>query len=94
MPTSYETRLTQSEVREYLSALEKEYGFSSSDFLTNSEMRGKVSEDDGFRWQAYIDHFLELQRIDEEIRGSYLSKLSRRASRKEARAETTECLAA
>jgi len=76
--TSRETYLTRTEVRGYLAALEKKYGFSSVSFLLPN-FRERVLEDDAFKWEAYIDHYEELRRADEETHKAYLSKVSRAA---------------
>jgi hypothetical protein len=63
-----------------LSAFEAQYGFTSADFLRHPELRESVPEDDSFMWQAYIDHYGELRRINEEIHRDYLARLSRNDS--------------
>lgn len=75
MPLS-ETYLSLVEVEARIRFFEQKYGVSTMEFLRNSVIRARVSEDDIFEWEAYLDHRRELRNIDEELRREYIKALS------------------
>jgi hypothetical protein len=92
--TSRETYLTRPEVKSYLAAFERKYGFPSRAFLLDPESRKQVTEDDAFKWEAYIDHYDELRKNDEDTHRVYLSRVSRAASASVESMHSTEVMLA
>lgn len=76
-----ENYVTLEEVENYIFRFEKRYGVSTSDYLKDQTVRSRIPEDDAFKWEAYIDHRRELQRISDETRREYLSGLRDSKSR-------------
>jgi|HubBroStandDraft_6_1064221.scaffolds.fasta_scaffold01157_8 hypothetical protein len=75
-----EIYLTLPEVEAHIRSLEEKYGVPTIEFLRNASVRERVSEDDNFEWEAYLDHRRELREIDEELRREYIKALSQPSS--------------
>lgn len=68
--------LSISDVEEALSAFEKKYKMSSSEFMNDLRVRESLPEDDVFEWMAFVDHRNELQEKYQDLHREYLHTLS------------------
>jgi hypothetical protein len=68
--------LTLPEVETFIRSLEEKYELSTVEFLRDPASKEKVSEDDIFEWEAYVDHRRELRLIEEDVRRKYIQCLS------------------
>lgn len=85
MPAIREVLLNLAELESMIRAFEEKYGLSSADFLRDAGRGVVISEDDSFKWEAFIDHRRELLRADEETHSGYLSDL-RKPAKKQSKA--------
>jgi hypothetical protein len=69
--------LTLLEVEELLHKFEEKYQISTTAFLTNSEFRSTLLDDEVFQWEAFHAHRDELERVAEEVRGDYLKHVKK-----------------
>src|SRR6266849_7592698 len=67
--------LTLLEVEELIHKFEEKYQVSTTEFLTNVELRAKMLDDEVFQWEAFNAHRDELERAAEEVRSDYLKHL-------------------
>ena len=70
-----ETILTLQEVRSRLRELQRKYGCSNREFLSNPEVRNRVSDEDSFEWEAYLTHADAMREYEEELRREYLNRV-------------------
>jgi len=64
--------LTLLEVEEIIHRFEEKYKVSTTEFLSNAELRSNIIDDDVFQWEAFNAHRDELERAAEEVRSDYL----------------------
>ena len=57
--------LTLLEVEELIHKFEEKYQVSTTEFLTNTELRTKILDDEVFQWEAFNAHRDELERAAE-----------------------------
>ncbi|MGH9740878.1 MAG: hypothetical protein ACRD51_00855 [Candidatus Acidiferrum sp.] len=69
--------LTLLEVEAVIHKFEEKYQMSTTEFLTNSEFRCTLLDDEVFQWEAFNAHRDELERAAEEVRSDYLKRLKR-----------------
>jgi hypothetical protein len=69
--------LTLLEVEELIHKFEERYQVSTTEFLTSTELRAKMLDDEVFQWEAFNAHRDELERAAEEVRSAYLGSVKK-----------------
>lgn len=71
-----EVCLSLNDVEDMIAGFEHKYNVSSAEFFRNEEVRRSLPEDDAFHWEALIDHRLALKESHQQVRSTYLARLS------------------
>jgi hypothetical protein len=69
--------LTLLEIEAIIHKFEEKYKVSTTEFLTNAELRSTLLDDEVFQWEAFHAHRDELERAAEEVRSDYLKHLKK-----------------
>jgi hypothetical protein len=69
--------LTLLEVEELIHKFEEKYQVSTTEFLTSTDLRAKMLDDEVFQWEAFNAHRDELVRAAEEVRSAYLGSVKK-----------------
>jgi hypothetical protein len=69
--------ITLLEVEGLIHKFEEKYQVSTTAFLTNTELRATMLDDEVFQWEAFNAHRDELERAAEEVRSGYLKNLKK-----------------
>jgi hypothetical protein len=75
VPKTVESVLNLTEVETYIRQYEGKYQISTEAFLREGSESGLIPEDDAFRWLAFVDLKREIEAVQEELHGEYLSCL-------------------
>jgi hypothetical protein len=71
-----EVVLTNADIEKRLKTFEGKYSLSSTEFQVNPEARARVSDDDEFEWEAYLEHQAALREMGERLHREYLQRLT------------------
>jgi hypothetical protein len=70
-----EITLTTTDIENKLQELQHRYGISTLEFQTNPDARARVSDEDEFEWDAYIEHQYAIKDMEETLHREYLQRL-------------------